>query len=307
MFARSGGTIGWVALLLAAAGCSESRYKVVRLDETRGEQVSAAVAPPSEPTLRFSIAGVEAPRDTYGLYTRLVERLGARLGRKVELVQRRTYKEVNELLADGELDAALLCAGGYLDLRRRSPGAVEVVAVPLMGGKTSHRTLVIVADGSGIASFDDLAGKRFAFTDELSFSGRTYPAWLLKQRGLSPEQFFGSTIFTRSHDRSITGVATGLVDGAAVHGGVLEHVLLEDPALARRIRVVHESPPLFSMPVVVSTKLPRDVQLRLREVLLELHQDPEAVSPMRIIGIDAFVAPPARLFEGAESIVQAMQ
>jgi phosphonate transport system substrate-binding protein len=256
--------------------------------------------------LLFSVAAVESPRDTYSSYARLFERVGARLGTGIEFVQRRTYREVNDLLATGRLDAALVCTGGYLDLARRAPGSVEVLAVPVVRGETTYRSLVIVRDESSIRSLEELRGRRFAFSDELSLSGRTYVVRWLQDRGHDPSRFFSSSIYTQSHDRSVKAVVAGLVDGAAVHSGVYAHLLRHDPDLARQLRVVHESPPFGAMPVVASTSMPRAERERLRDALVRLNEDPEGAAALRTLEFDGFEVPPPGLFASAAQVVAGM-
>jgi phosphate/phosphite/phosphonate ABC transporter binding protein len=297
-----------LAGLLAAgalAACDRAPYRTVVI-ETRVP--GAPRAPPADepvaPALRFSVASIESPRDTYSAYTRLLDRMGQVLHIPVEFEQRRTYREVNDLLISGRLDAALLCTGGYLDLERRAPGAVEVVAVPVVFGEGSYRSLVIVPASSDATDLRDLGGKRFAYTDELSFSGRLWAERLLRDRGLDPQRFFGSVAYTGSHDRSIHAVAIGLVDGASVHGGVLAQMEERDPSLARRIRVLHSSPPGGSMPIVVSKRLPAATRARLREVLLGLHRDPDAAASLRLLRFDRFAEPSSHLYADAARLLE---
>jgi phosphonate transport system substrate-binding protein len=289
------------ALCLAlATGCDGSRHREVSIDlqPASTEPASAPLAGRPRP-LRFSVAAVESPRDTYGTYTRLLSRVGERLGVPVEFVQRRTYREVNDLLASGQLDAALLCTGGYLDIQRRDPGAVEVLAAPVVHGESTYRSLVIVPAGSPARSLADLAGKRFAFTDELSLSGRAWAVRRLEELGKDPDRFFGGVTFTQSHDRSIAGVASGIVDGAAVHSLVYEHLLERDPALASRVRVVERSPPYGLLPIVASRRLDPAERARLAAALRTLHQDGQAREALERLQIERFIAPPPGLYDSA--------
>ena len=300
-----------LAPLAALVACREPSFREATVSLPAADPVEAPPLPGPLPTtaaprtLRVSVAAVESPRDTYPLYSTLFERLGKRLGVEIEFVQRRTYREVNDLIAAGKLDAALLCTGGYLDLVRRAPDSVEVLAAPLADGRQTYESLVIVPAEGPAREVADLAGKRFAYTDELSFSGRLYVLRLLRDLGEDPDRFFGSTLYTQSHDRSIAAVATGLVDGAAVHGGVYGHMLQRDPSLARRVRVVHRSSPFGAMPLVASNRLPAQLRARLRAALLHLAEDPEAAEAMAGLEIDAFAIPGPRLYDSAARVVEA--
>ena len=161
----------------AALGCSRTPYPEVAVDLASPQVVTAGSPAQRARTLRFSVAAMQSPRDTFEAYSRVFQALARKLGDvDVELVQRRTYAEVNELLVQGKLDAALICTGGYLELERGSPGSVEVLAVPVVGGRTTYRSLIIAPAASGARALRDLRGKRFAFTDELSMTGHAYAA-----------------------------------------------------------------------------------------------------------------------------------
>lgn len=298
-----------VALACAAFACESRPFREVEVSLAPEPQRAHDVAAPGPArTLRFSVAAVESPRDTYAAYARLFGRIGERLGLHVEFVQRKTYREVNDLLATGQLDAALVCTGGYLELRRTAPGAIEVVAVPVVAGAPTYEAVVIVPAASAARSLADLEGRRFAYTDELSFSGHAYVVRLLRDAGKDPRRFFGFTVYTQSHDRSIRAVASGVVDGASVHGHVLRHLLARDPDLARRIRVLQRSPPYGAMPVVVSTGLDPSTRSRLREALLAIAEDAEGAAALGVLGIDRFeTLPSPRLYDGAERVMEALR
>jgi phosphonate transport system substrate-binding protein len=290
-------------LVPALAGCPSSPYPEVHVD-LAGPVAPAASPAPDGRALRFSVAAIQSPQGTFAAYSRLFERLSPALGVEIELVQRRTYQEVNDLLSSGQLDAALVCTGGWVDLDRRSPGAVEVVAVPVVRGRTTYHSYLIVPAASSATELADLRGKRFAFTDELSLSGYGYPSHLLHAMGAEARTFFSSTVFTHSHDRSIESVAKGLVDGAAVDSLVYEAIVRASPEVRAATRVIGRSPPYGIAPVVVSTRLPPERRAAIRDALLHLGEDdPAAREALRAIGFDRFVAPAPELFREASVLL----
>lgn len=288
------------------AGCDGASYRVVELDlDSKPTAAQSRESQRPRNTLRVSVAAMLSPRDTYTSYSRLFERVGQRLGMSIEFVQRRTYAEVNELLLDGGLDAALVCTGGYLELRERAPQQIEVLAVPVREGKSTYESLLIVPASSSATRLADLAGRRFAFTDELSFSGYSYAAKLLRDMGEDPRRFFGSTSFTRSHDRSVNAVAQQLVDGAAVDSLVYEDLVRREPALTTTTRVIHRSPSFGMMPVIASTRLAPETRARIRQVLLGLDRDPDTAPALQLVHIDRFVVPARGLYDSAAVVVEA--
>lgn len=301
---KPGGCLA-VLMFFALAACEASPYPEVTVDlDDLGAEPAGVGHRRATPALRFSVAAMQSPRNTYAAYARLFARVGRILGVEIELVQRRTYREINALLEDGALDSAFLCTGGYLELRRRAPDAIEVVAVPMIAGTLDYRSLLIVPSAGPARTLEDLAGKRFAFTDELSLTGRAYPVSVLRSLHRDPSEFFAATIETHSHDRSIAAVENGMVDGAAVDSLIYEYMTSHDPARAARTRVIHSSPPLGTMPIVVTTRVSAPLRARLREVLLTLHDDPEAAELMRVLRFERFVVPPPELYDGAAAVIE---
>lgn len=293
------------ALLPALVGCPSSNYPEVAVDLASSRPAPTSVQRPRASVLRFSVAAMQSPQDTFAAYSRLFERLEPKLEFEIELIQRRTYQEVNELLASGNLDAALVCTGGYVDLERRSPGAVEVVAVPVVRGQTTYQSYVIVPRASPAHDLADLHGKRFAFTDELSLSGFGYPSHLLRKMGSDAGTFFGSVTFTHSHDRSIDAVAKGVVDGAAVDSLIYDELARSSTEVQTATRVIHRSPHYGVAPVVVSTRVPPERRAAIRDALLHLHEDPEARAALALVGFDRFSAPEPALYAGASALLGA--
>lgn len=292
-------------LLPALAGCPSSPYPEVAVDLASSRVAPAGVLKPGIGVLRFSVAAMQSPQDTFAAYSRLFERLEPKLEVEIELVQRRTYHEVNALLATGQLDAALVCTGGYVDLARRSPGAVEIIAVPVVHGRTTYQSYVIVPSASPARELAELRGKRFAFTDDLSLSGFGYPAHLLRKMGAEPGTFFGSVTFTHSHDRSIEAVAKAVVDGAAVDSLVYDALVRSSPEIGAATRVIHRSPPYGVAPVVVSTRIDPRRRAAIRDALLQLHEDPEARAALRRVGFERFSAPDPAQYAGAAALLGA--
>jgi phosphonate transport system substrate-binding protein len=289
----------------ALVGCPSSPYPEVAVDLATSRVAPTSSQKPRHGVLRFSVAGMQSPQDTFAAYSRFLERLEAKLEVEIALVQRRTYQEVNELLASGQLDAALVCTGGYVDLERRSPGAVELVAVPVVHGRSTYQSYIVVPAASRARELSDLSGKRFAFTDELSLSGFGYPSHLLRTMGADAVTFFGSVTFTHSHDRSIDAVAKGVVDGAAVDSLIYDDLVRSAPDIRAATRVIHQSPPYGVAPVVVSTRIPPERRAAIRNALLHLHEDPEARAALGLVGFDRFSAPEPGLYADAAALLGA--
>jgi len=251
--------------------------------------------------LRVAIAAVVSPKGTLESYSPLLKYLEAKLNRPVELIQRRTYLEINDLIEHGEVDLAFVCTSAYV--QGHDTFGMELLAAPQVDGKTTYNSLLIVPADSPAQSMDDLRGKVFAFTDPISLTGRVYPTSLLQQLGFTPEEFFARTFFTYSHDEAIRAVASGLADGAAVDSLVYEFAITRDPSLKEKVRVIHTSPDFGIPPVVVSPFTRPQVKAELQSLLLGMADDPAAREALSILSVERFVLIEDGAYDGVRALV----
>lgn len=254
--------------------------------------------------LRVAIAAVLSPRGSAESYGPLLKYLAKELNRPVEPVQRRTYSEVNDLLRTGEVDLAFVCTSAYILGKREFN--MQLLVAPQVNGEKVYRAQLIVPADSPAQSISDLRGILFAFTDPMSFTGRTYPTYLLQQMGESPETFFDSTIFTYSHDDAIYAVANGIADGASVDALVLDFAIKRDPSLSSRVRVLHTSEPFGIPPVVVGPDIRPQLQSQLQDILLNLHEDPEGQAALQALDYDRFILIAEEDYNSAIAIEEAL-
>ena len=251
--------------------------------------------------LRVAIAAVISPKGTLESYSPFLKYLETKLNRPVELIQRRTYLEINDLIEHGEVDLAFVCTSAYV--QGHDSFGMELLAAPQVNGKTTYNSLLIVPANSKAQSMADLRGKVFAFTDPISLTGRVYPNSLVHQLGSTPEAFFARTFFTYSHDEAIRAVASGVADGAAVDSLVFELALTRDPSLKDKVRIIQTSPDFGIPPVVVSPLIRPQVKAELQALLLGMAVDPAAKDALSAIEIDRFVLIGDSAYDGVRALV----
>ncbi len=254
--------------------------------------------------LRVAIAAVISPKGTIESYSPFLKYLETKLNRPVDLIQRRTYLEINSLIEHGEVDLAFVCTSAYV--QGRDTFGMELLVAPRVNGETIYHSLLIVPVNSTAQSMVDLRGKVFAFTDPISLSGRVYPTFLVHQLGATPETFFARTFYTYSHDEAIRAVVNGLADGAAVDSLVYEFAVRRDPSLKEKLRVIHKSPAFGVPPVVVSPLIRPQVKMELQSLLLSMVDDPAAQQALASIGVDRFVPVSDELYESARQLMKSI-
>ncbi|ALC17342.1 phosphate/phosphite/phosphonate ABC transporter, periplasmic binding protein [Desulfuromonas soudanensis] len=274
-----------VLFLTVLAGCEE-KPAFVSLKEQHPLPEQAVL--PDDPVLNICVGSMITPQEGYHYYRQLLDHIADRMGVRVRAIDPGSYTEVNRMLAEGEVDAAFVCGGPYVE-GHKSFG-LELIAAPLINGEASYYSNLIVPADSPARTLEDLRGKTFAFTDPLSNSGMLVPASELDKLGESPETFFSSFLYTYAHDRSIQAVADQMVDGAAVDSLIWDFLLASHPELAKKVRVIVRFGPYGTPPVVTRPDLDPATKARLQEVLLNTHLHRQGKAILQGMHIERFVA-----------------
>ena len=278
-----------LALILAVACDSNHLHnqKPKPIDLTtplRDNQPDSLAA--NKPRMYVAVSAMISPKETFKYYQDLMAYLSEKMGYDIQFRQRKTYKEVNDMLRDNKLDFAFICSGAYVEALRQFP--LEILVVPVMNGEPFYHSYIIVHKDSEINSVSQLRGKSFAFTDPLSNSGYFYMADLLKKMGETPDSFFQRIIFTYAHDYSIQAVSRKIVDGACVESLIFEYLKTYEPERTKDVKIIKVSDAFGIPPVVVPTSLPVARKEKLRQTFISMHQDSIGQIILKKLLIDRF-------------------
>lgn len=250
---------------------------------------------PSKKQLRVAVAGVLSPTKTLEHYRELLTLMEQKFGRRILLILKPTYVEINDLLRDGHADMAFVCSLAYV--KGNQDFGMELLVVPQMDGVVSYYSYLIVPKDSTISSLEELKGASFAFTDPMSNTGHMAPSYQLLLQGKTPASHFSRFIFTYSHDNSIMTVANKLVQGAAVDSLVYDKLIKDNAELARMTRVVTRWGPYGIPPVVISPNLDSQFKEQLRDFFLNIHSSSEGVTILHKLDIEKFVIAPDSIYD----------
>jgi phosphonate transport system substrate-binding protein len=209
------------------------------------------------------------------VYRFLADRIGQRLGRRVELVVGRSFDQFEQ----GEADLGVICGLPYIWLATRRPPPVEPLAAPILhgdryAGRPIYYSDVIVQRDSPISCLEDLRGRTWAYNEPASHSGHTVTLYSLVRMGARPG-FFARVVEAGFHQRAIRLVHAGRVDAAAIDSQVLAVELRVHPRLAG-LRVIGAFGPSTIQPVVAANRLPAPLKDQVRDLLVTLADDPAA-------------------------------
>ncbi len=280
-----------IFILLTIAGCIEKQDKVnLSIVQEPGVREN-------DTAVKVAIASVVSPKESYAYYEEMIRYISQKLGGPVKTVQRRSYQEINQLIQNNEIDVAFICGGAYIDNDGKTTPGLKLLVAPQVYGKTTYNSYIIVPNNSNYTDLLDLRGKKFAFSDPLSNSGKLYPTYRLALINETPQSFFGvdekgrnNSFFTYSHDNSIIAVAEGLADGAAVDSLVYEYMKNTRPDIIAKTRILEISPPFGIPPVVVPENIDPFLERRLKDIFLNMEKDEGGRKILSKVLVDRFVS-----------------
>jgi len=275
-----------MAWTIISLGCEQSN-DVKKISFEKSEKIHITPAPEVEQeSLKIAVSAMISPKETFSFYKEILTYISRKISLPVQLVQRETYEDVNNLVKDNDLHAAFVCTGAYVS--GHNDFGMELLVAPVAYGKPVYYSYIIVPKNSPAHTLNDLQGKEFAFTDPMSNTGKLSPTYMLAMMGEDVKHFFSNFIFTYSHDKSIEAVAKEIVDGAAVDSLVWDYLNLTNPHLTSKTKIISKSAPYGIPPVVVPKELNNQLKEKLRTIFLNMHQDVEGRKILNSIKIDRF-------------------
>lgn len=256
-------------------------------------------------TLRIAISSMTSPRETFTYYNALLNLIESKTGRQIVLVQRKTYKEINNLLKQNEVDLAFICTGAFVHGYRDT--AFTPLVAPIRNGENKYRAYLIVHKDSEIKRFSDLRGKKFSFTDSLSTTGMFYPQKKLNELGVTAEDFFSKVYFSNAHDNSIELVSRKTVDAATVNSLIYDYQLKHSPEILKELKIIEKSEWYAMPPIVVSLGIDGELKNELLILLLNLNKNNEGLAILKGLMIDKYISVNGSEYESVRAVQHACE
>jgi phosphonate transport system substrate-binding protein len=273
-------------LLFLFAGC-ERRENIKKVDLSKTEEIKGRSQEPAR--IRIGLIPEQDIRKMAARYEPLAEYLSKKLERKVVLVYMDSYGEVCDKFIYKQLDAAFFGSFSYALTHRKA--GVEPIARPDYEGVSTYRGLILVKENSNIKNIKDLKDKRLGLVHQATYAGYLYPMRYFKEHGIKNlEGYFSEIKFMGSHDNAIFALLRNEIDAACPKDLVFQRVIKENPDLEKKLIVLAVSEPVPSNALCVSKDFEPVLKDKLKQVLLNLHRDPQAISVLKSLGdADRFV------------------
>ncbi len=253
----------------------------------------------TQPPIRFGLTAVVVTENLRFL-DQWSEYLGHKMGRKVELVLRKSYREVMDLLDSGNIDFAWIC--GFPYIQTREPESIQLLTVPVYRGAPRYHSYIIVPESSPHQNFNDLQGKIFAFSDPDSNSGFLYPLSLMVAQDETPESFFRQTFFTFNHAETVQAVSEQFADGGAVDSYIWEYLAVFKPEITEKTRIIKKSPGFGFPPIVARLGISPNTANLMKNTLENMNEDVTGKALLAQLKLDGFGYYPDSLFNGIRAI-----
>jgi len=236
-----------------------------------------SVAKAEQLELRIGITAAFVSESGIYVYNDIANYLGNKLNRDVSFVTGLSYSTVNEMIDENIINIGFVCGLPYTMKRDVAEPKVELLVAPVMKAsryqdKPIYFSDIIVHKDSPFQIFEDLRGKVFVYSDEISNSGYNMPrAHLISLN--ETEGYFSKVLRSGSHEESIHMVASGLADISAVDSLVLDYDLSNNNPYATQVRIITSLGPAGIPPVIISNKLDKDLVEQIQTILVDMDND----------------------------------
>jgi phosphonate transport system substrate-binding protein len=137
----------WIRLIfllicMALAACAPAQGAAIPYVDLRVRTPLPQVAPAELTHLRVGVAAILSPQGTVESYSELTSYLAEKLGRPVDLLQRRTYAELNDMVEADQVDLAFICTNAYVVGNEHF--GMELLLAPEINGESVYRSQLIV-------------------------------------------------------------------------------------------------------------------------------------------------------------------
>lgn len=219
----------------------------------------------------------------------LADYLTEKLGIKVKLTMLSRYGNIDEHLRTKEVDASFL--GSFTGTLAISQLGVVPLARPVnLDGTSSYLGHIFVRKDSQIRNVADMRGKTMAFVELATTAGYLFPLAYLRQNGINDyKTYFRKYFFTGSHDAAIDAVLSGEADVGAAKNTIYEFYLQENPQAGKELVILASSPKVPSNGLCVRADLDPDLQVKLKELLLNLVNEPRGLEVLNALHALKFV------------------
>ncbi len=221
-------------------------------------------------------------------YEPLAVYLSEKTGTQIKLTVLTRYGNIVDNFVSGGLDGAFF--GSFTYALAHAKLGVQVIARPEgLDGVSTYHGLIFVRRGSGITSYQDMKGKRFAFVDKATTAGYLFPLAYFQKRGVNYRTYLKKSYFTGTHEDAILDVLNKKADIGAAKNTVFERLAQSDARIKNDLIVLEESFKVPENALALRKDLDSHLLKKLKSALLDMDRDPSGIEVLKIFGAKRFI------------------
>jgi len=222
-------------------------------------------------------------------YEPLVKYISKKIGIKIKLTVLPQYGNIVDNFVSTGMDGAFF--GSFSYALAHAKLGIQVIARPVSyEGLSTYYGLIFVRKSSGITTAKDMEGKIFVFVDKATTAGYLLPLAYFKRNGIIDyKAYLKETYFAGTHEDAIYDVLNKKADIGAAKNTV--YYGLSDGAsdIIKKLTVLERSPDMPENALAVRKNLKKSIKNKLKEALLNMHNDPEGKNVLRVFGAQRFL------------------
>ena len=201
------------------------------------------------------------------------------LSRKLEMTVlvevMNNYGEICDAFLEGRADVGFFGSFSYV-LTRAKAGIEPLVRPVWLNDESTYRGYIFVRKDSGIRTVEDMRDKSLILVDRATTAGYIFQLYYFNYSSIdSLDDYFSKIIFAGSHDAAAWAVYTGEAEVGGAKNHIYNAMAEENPDFKEQMLVLTESPRVPSNGLAVRKDLNPAIKLRIRNLLLNLHETKE--------------------------------
>lgn len=216
----------------------------------------------------------------------------------IPYLQKRTSFEINydanlkfdicrQQIVDNDIQFVWLCGLLYTQLRDYESVTLKPLVAPILEGYASstYSSYLVSHKLSSYDAVPNLDGARLAYNEESSFSGYH----LLRYHFKDANTVFSKLIASGGHQQSIELVRDGKADIAAIDSTFFDYLSRERPEAIDALQVISRLEDFPIPPILVNEAIDPNIELELKNMLLNMQMDAEGLSLLQKHAVSSFV------------------
>lgn len=222
-------------------------------------------------------------------YEPLADYLSEKIGRKVKLTVLTRYGNIIDNFISLGLDGAFF--GSFTYTMAHAKLGVDAIARPEnVDGTSTYHGLIFVRKDSKIRTAKDMKGKIFVFVDKATTAGYLLPLAYFKENGIENyKTYLKETYFSGTHENAIYDVLNKKADIGAAKNTIYYRLADVDSRIKNEMVILKRSPEVPENGLAVRKDLDISIKNKLKEALLNMHNDTKGIKILRDFGAKRFI------------------